>query len=104
MPRSFEAVFGFAPPSAGEREALRMVGGYLRRVGSALGSREVSGAIGPGLERSGRTGTAVDPVMRLAVRESVEATASFCDGLLDAVERPPDGAAAPSGVERPPGA
>jgi hypothetical protein len=98
MPRSFEAVFGFAPPSAGEREALRVVGRYLRRVGSVLGSRELGGrgAAAPGCGQPAGSWP-VDPATRRAVRESVEAAASLCDGLLEAVE--PDGAA-PSAVER----
>ena len=101
MPGSFEAMFGFAPPSAGEREALRVVGGYLRRIGRALGSRELGGTAALGLGAAGGARPSVEAATRLAVRESIEAAAAFCDGLLEAVE---PGGAPPPGGERPPDA
>jgi hypothetical protein len=92
MPARFTAVFGFAPPTGREREALGVVRAYLRRAGNALGSRELSGGAGAGLAAGKRRADGpADPTLRAAVRESVEAAASLCDGLLDAAGGLPAG-------------
>jgi len=99
MPRSFEAIFGFAAPSPREREALRLVRTYLGRAGSALGSRDALGGIEPGRGPLARTGDPpAPPALQTAVRESVEAAAAFCAGLLEAAD--PEAAA---DRRRPPG-
>ena len=98
MPARFTAVFGFAPPTGREREALGVVRTYLRRAGNSLGSRETSDWPGAGLAPSERRADGpADPVLRTAVRVSVEAAASLCDGLLEAAGLPTGTGGAPSG-------
>jgi hypothetical protein len=78
----FESTFGFPAPDAREREALGVIRVYLRQAERALRRR----ALGPAVDSG--TAMTTEATLLLTMRESVLGIASFCDGLLEAVDAP----------------